>query len=119
MRVPDDDLDYGPDLVFTYKRVPFSGISYEKGSSGLTELEYRDGLQHGRSAEWDDAGVLRWEGEYRESLRHGTFREYDGRGRLVSEALYEYGVLIERLIYNEIGQCEVVERLKQGDAQSR
>lgn len=118
IRIPDDNLDYGPDLIFTYRGVPFTGVSYEERGSGLTELEYKDGLQHGRSAEWDGAGILRWEGEYRENLRHGTFREYDSKGRLTSEARYEYGVLKEHLVYNERGEHEVVERLVEGSPES-
>jgi len=94
-RVPDSELDYERDLVFTHEGVPFSGIGYEERSDlGLSEVSYRDGMQHGVSRDWFPSGKLKGESRYRENSLHGTTRELDEDGHILMEIEYEYGIVV-------------------------
>jgi hypothetical protein len=106
LRVPDDDLDFGPDQVMHYHGVPFTGISFEDDKGGRAELQYRNGLQDGMAREWWPSGQLKEETPYREGFAHGVIRAYDDAGRLIQESLREYGILLRRTTYDEDGAVE-------------
>lgn len=45
LRVPDAELEFGPDLVMHYRGQPFTGPSYEVIEDGTrSELAYVNGL---------------------------------------------------------------------------
>lgn len=49
LRVPDAELEFGPDLVMHYRGQPFTGIAFDVMEDGTrSELSYVDGLQHDR-----------------------------------------------------------------------
>lgn len=58
LRVPDDALDFGPDQIMHYGRVPFTGVAFEDNRTGRTEMQYRNGLQHGLTKAWWPSGNL-------------------------------------------------------------
>jgi hypothetical protein len=62
LRVPDAELEFGPDLVMHYRGQPFTGIAFDVMEDGTrSELSYVDGLQHGPARDWDASGPLRAE----------------------------------------------------------
>ena len=92
-RVPDEEIEYDGNLVYTYKGVRFTGIGYQQTSHGLSEIAYVDGAQEGWARDWSPAGVLRGETLYRENAHHGWDRDFDEAENLVQGRLYEYGIL--------------------------
>ena len=104
LRVEDSELDYGPDLIFTYQGQLFTGIAYEDvPGKWLSEVCYRDGMQDGPAREWYPSGALRSETYYYENASHGTSREWDESGRLIAEERYEYGILVSRKMLDSSG----------------
>jgi MORN repeat variant len=97
VRVEDSELDYGPDLVFTFQGQVFTGVAFEDvPGKWYCEVSYRDGMRGGPAREWYSSGVLKSESHYRENAGHGTSREWDESGRLISEETYEYAILVSR-----------------------
>jgi hypothetical protein len=92
LRVPDAQLDFGPDLVMHYQGRPFTGVSYEVMEDGTrSELTYvglrnkdrlETGMLHGR---------LRTEEFWHGNLRHGPSRTYDESGAAISEQWWDHG----------------------------
>jgi antitoxin component YwqK of YwqJK toxin-antitoxin module len=92
LRVPDAELDFGPDLVIHYQGRPFTGVSYEVMEDGTrSELTYEDGCQQGPARDWDASGRLRAEEFWRGNLRHGPSRTYDQSGAAISEQWWDHG----------------------------
>lgn len=55
--VPDSDLDFDSDLVFTLNGAAFTGIAYEESAElWRSEITYRDGIQEGAAREWSPPG---------------------------------------------------------------
>lgn len=69
--VPDSDLDFDSDLVFTLNGAAFTGIAYEETPElGRSEISHRDGLQEGPAREWNPAGVLTGESNHVQGVLH-------------------------------------------------
>jgi hypothetical protein len=91
LRVPDAELDFGPDLVMHYQGHPFTGVCYEALDDGsYCELTYLGGLQHGPAREWDASGRLRGEEAWDANSRHGPSRTYDETGAVISEQWFDH-----------------------------
>lgn len=104
-RVRDDQLDYGPDLIYYLAGDRFTGIGYEDVPGyGLSEIAYRDGFQDGPARDWYLSGTLKSESWYRENVRHGFSREYNEDQVKVLEEVYEYGILVRRTRWDEAGR---------------
>jgi antitoxin component YwqK of YwqJK toxin-antitoxin module len=81
LRVEDSELDISYDMIVRWKGNPFTGVSYEQGpGAALTEIEYKNGIQHGITKEWSSSG------------------------RPVMEAQYEHGICITEKVWNEDGE---------------
>lgn len=91
LRVPDAELEFGPDLVMHFRGQPFTGIAFDVMENGTrSELSYVDGLQHGPARDWDASGRLRTEDSWRANFRHGGSRTYDESGALISEQWWDH-----------------------------
>jgi len=91
LRVPDSELEFGPDLVMHYRGQPFTGIAFDVVADGTrSELSYVDGLQHGPARDWDASGRLRAEDFWRTNVRHGVSRTYDENGAVISEQWWDH-----------------------------
>ncbi|MGW5195172.1 toxin-antitoxin system YwqK family antitoxin [Kribbella sp. NPDC004138] len=95
LRVPDAELDFGPDLVMQYRGQPFTGIAFDVTENGTrSELTYVDGLQHGPARDWDASGRLRAEDSWRANVRHGVSRTYDENGAVISEQRWDHDRMV-------------------------
>jgi antitoxin component YwqK of YwqJK toxin-antitoxin module len=104
-RVRDDQLDYGPDLIYYLAGERFTGIGYEDVPGfGVSEISYKDGFQDGPARDWYPSGTLKSESWYRENARHGFSRDYSEDQVKVLEELYEYGILVRRTSWDESGR---------------
>lgn len=96
-RVRDSELDFDDELFYRWCGAPFTGIGYEDiPGTGLSEISYRYGVQEGPARDWYPSGVLKGESCFRENMLHGASREYAEDGTLITEALHEYGILVQR-----------------------
>jgi hypothetical protein len=69
-RVPDDQLHYDENLIYTYRGERFTGVGYEDvPGRGLEEISYVDGLQEGPARDWYPSGQLRGETMFRANGR--------------------------------------------------
>lgn len=100
--VPDAELEYDSDLVFTKNGEPFTGTAFEGSPTlGRSEVAYCEGRQEGTARDWYPSGGLKSEATYRSNVQHGRAAEYDEAGRLVRDAWYEYGILARSATYDE------------------
>lgn len=91
LRVPDAELEFGPDLFMHYRGQPFTGVSYGVMEDGTrSELTYVNGLQQGPARDWDASGWLRAEDSWRANFRHGRSRTYDASGAVISEQWWDH-----------------------------
>ena len=91
LRVPDAELEFGPDLVMHYRGQPFTGVSYEVMEDGTrSELTYVNGLQQGPARDWDASGRLRAEDSWHANVRHGHSHTYDESGTVISEQWWDH-----------------------------
>lgn len=110
-RVPEDDLEFDSDQVFTHDAEPFTGIAYDESAVGRSEVSYRDGLQDGPSRDWFPSGALRSEMMYVRGARHGVSRAYDEHGHLSSETWFEYDICTLRKRYGKDGTLDGVDEI--------
>lgn len=104
LRVPAEALDYDGELLFTYRGEPFTGVAFEdEPGKWLSELSYSDGMQQGPARDWYPSGKLKSESWYRENTLHGFSREYNEDETVVSEDIYEYGIIIRRTRWDDAG----------------
>ena len=95
LRVPDELLDYNEELIYTYEGERFTGIGYaDVPGHGLSEISYVDGAQDGPARDWYPSGQLKYEANYRLNARHGSTKQFREDGSLISEAIYDNGVLV-------------------------
>jgi hypothetical protein len=115
--VPEDELDFDADLIYTFQGVLFTGIGYEEWCGRrVSEVCYVDGKQDGYARGWHDDGSLREESWYRQNFIHGKHLAFDADGCLRLEEAYEYGILLSKIERDSKG--EVISRfeLKSTDA---
>lgn len=119
-RVADSELDFDSDLVCTRLEEPFTGVAYEETvDGGRSEIKYRDGLQEGEATDWYPSGQLKGESSCVQNVLHGRSREFDAEGRLVSESLYEYGILVIVARVDSRGELTLVEEIDPESANAR
>ncbi|WP_250290208.1 hypothetical protein [Frankia sp. CiP1_Cm_nod1] len=95
LRVPDAELDFDENMVYTHRGALFTGIGYEEvPGRGISEIGYRRGLQERPARDWYPSGKIKGESYFRENVPHGAFREFDEGGNLRFDAVYEYGILV-------------------------
>ncbi|MER6424082.1 hypothetical protein [Streptomyces sp. NPDC001137] len=103
--VPDDDLDFDEDLIYTYRGELFTGIGYEESNGRrISEIQYVNGRQEGVSRGWREDGSLCDETSYRQNVLHGARVCYDTEGRVRLEEKYEYGILLSKVERNTQGE---------------
>ncbi|HUZ39634.1 MAG TPA: hypothetical protein VMV17_25205 [Streptosporangiaceae bacterium] len=103
-RVPDSELDFDNELIYRWRGQLFTGIGYDDTSeAGLSEISYRDGLQDGPGRDWFPSGGLKAESWYLENTLHGFSREFNEDQVMVSEEIYEYGILVRRTRWDDAG----------------
>ncbi|WP_405873883.1 MULTISPECIES: toxin-antitoxin system YwqK family antitoxin [unclassified Streptomyces] len=99
--VPDDDLDFDEDLIYTYRGELFTGVGYEESDGRrISEIHYVNGRQEGVSRGWHADGSLCEETSYRQNVLHGTRFRYDTEGHVRLEEKYEYGILLSKVERN-------------------
>jgi antitoxin component YwqK of YwqJK toxin-antitoxin module len=104
-RVPDSELDFDDELIYRWRGSLFTGIGYEDTpGGGVSEINYRYGVQEGPARDWYPSGTLQAESHFRENVPHGVAREYAEDGTLIQEAFHEYGILIERREISAAGE---------------
>ena len=115
LRVPDDELDYDDDLVYSYHGERFTGVGYDEAEGhGLSEISYVDGLQDGPARDWYPSGSLKSEEFFRKNIRHGRSREYREDGLLLSEDVHEFGVHIQSRVFDSEGRGTTTLELAEG-----
>src|SRR5688572_27387193 len=93
--MPDEELEFGPDLVMHHRGRPFTGIAFGIMDDGTrSELSYVSGLQHGPARDWDASGRLRAEETWDSNARHGPSRIYDESGAVISERWFVHDKLV-------------------------
>lgn len=104
LRVKDEDLDYSDDQVCIFQDKPFSGVSYEMdGDFLIGETTYLNGLRHGLSASWYPSGSKFIVEDFVNNYRHGKSFEWFESGAIKSETAYEYGIVLNIIIFDESG----------------
>jgi antitoxin component YwqK of YwqJK toxin-antitoxin module len=118
LRVNADMVEFGDDYVYRLNNLPFTGIAEERDEQGqlISELEFKDGMQHGITREWID-GVLRLEHSFRLGAKDGLQREWAADGSLESVEEYELGIRRARSISSSDGELEETFRLGEQDSQ--
>lgn len=118
--VRDAELEYDSDLVATLLGEPFSGVAYEESPVlGRSEISYRDGLQDGPAQDWYPAGTLKGESQFRQGVLHGVSREFDHDGNVSVEVQYEYGIRTLATHFGGDGVVTSTEALDPNDEASR
>ena len=103
--VPDDDLEFDEDLIYTYRGELFTGIGYEESNGRrISEIQYVNGRQEGVSRGWHADGSLCEETSYRQNVLHGKRVHYDTEGHVRLEEKYEYGILLAKVERNAEGE---------------
>lgn len=116
MRVPDSELEFDAELTYRWRGQPYTGIGYDDTStSGVSEISYRDGRQHGPARDWYPSGILKAQTYFRENTVHGVACEYNPDGTVTSETVYEYGIKIRRLERDARGSMHQTYRLSPDD----
>ncbi len=119
LRVPDDELDYDENLIYTWNGELFTGVAFEEGPGGvLSEVSYVNGAQQGPSRDTGPDGRLVGEDTYYENARHGLSREFDAEGRLVRAAWYEYNILVRSADVDESGELVWHDEVVPGSAEA-
>lgn len=104
IRVHHNEVDYGPELIFTRNGELFTGFAFDEEPGGPYEIEYRNGLQHGVSRWWYPDRTIAVVEHFYENVRHGPSCAYDEQGALRRTTLLKYGVVIEEWERGPTGQ---------------
>ncbi|MGC5167490.1 toxin-antitoxin system YwqK family antitoxin [Luteimicrobium sp. DT211] len=119
LRVPDDELDYDENLIYTWHGELFTGTAFENGPDGVvSEVSYVDGSQQGPARDLTADGRLIGEDTYHENARHGLSREFDADGRLVRAAWYEYNILVRSAAADASGELDWRDEVSAGSAEA-
>jgi antitoxin component YwqK of YwqJK toxin-antitoxin module len=117
-RVDIEDL-YFEDYCHAYQGKPFTGIGEEVSGSGamISEIEFKDGMQHGTTRGWHPNGRLRRESMYRHNALHGQHREYYDDGRLKKDEEYENGVCLRSQEWDKDGNLKEEYHIRPGSVE--
>jgi antitoxin component YwqK of YwqJK toxin-antitoxin module len=118
-RVNSHDLEFTNDYLYLLDGHPFTGIGVEYSERGnvLSEIEFRSGMQHGKSCSFFPSGKLRREAHYENNTLHGTVREWDSSGGLVCEEVYERGICIRKSALDSSGSLTTYYEISEADPQ--
>ncbi|MCB7135693.1 toxin-antitoxin system YwqK family antitoxin [Cellulosimicrobium marinum] len=117
--VPDAELDFDSNLVFTLDGALFTGTAFEETPDlGRSEVVYRDGIQEGPARDWYPSGVLKGESHYVQGVLHGTEREFREVGTLAEESRYEYGIRVLRKTFAADGAVISTQELDENSAEA-
>lgn len=105
-----DELDFEHGLN-TLDGKPFSGIVYEKrNDGGWDEVTMVNGIQSGITREWYPTGILKVEKHMENNYVHGMKWEWNNKGEMISEEVFEFGILVRRFEFdNHNRKIEVFE----------
>ena len=119
-RVPDAELDFGPDQVMWHDGERFTGVAFEDRTDlGLSEITYRDGLQEGWARDWYPSGALKGESAFQDGVPHGEITEFDESGSVIERSQWEYGIRVSALRRDESGSLVEVYRLDAAGPEAR
>ena len=115
MRVSFEKLDY-IDGLNVLEGVPFSGVVYEKDQDGgWDEISIIEGVESGISREWYPSGILKLERHMENNLIHGMKWEWDEVGNLLSESIFEYGIMVTSFKITKWGEKKKVYQINEGN----
>ena len=77
-------MEYEGEYLYSKK---WNGKGYDENCNIIYELKNGNG----KVKEYNDSGILRFEGEYLNGLRNGKGKEYDYNGKLIFEGEYLNG----------------------------
>lgn len=104
VRVSDDALELGDDLVMRWQGKPFTGISVEEGGPApRSEVSYVNGIQEGESRDWHPNGTLSVSAFYRNGILHGVMTRYTPSGDTFEISSYEHGRRVSGIDGDETG----------------
>jgi len=105
-RVPIEALDYRQDGYYYLDGKPFTGIGYSLFEDGrvAAEMEYREGLQDGRTREWYATGQMMVDSTLVEGGVHGHAREWHVNGVMAEDGEYDHGVALWTRKWDEQGK---------------
>jgi antitoxin component YwqK of YwqJK toxin-antitoxin module len=117
-RVLDEELtcDVSGNIIY-YNGELFTGIAFTEYPNGKieTEIEYKDGSKHGFDREWYEDGTLEHEYRIKNGLAHGISIEWNKNGGKKFEGLYENGVVIYELEWDNTGKLVKEYRIENDD----
>lgn len=118
-RVSVQEIDFMDDYRYCYRGLPFSGTAFETDSNGrlIAEMEFHDGMQHGKSGVFYPSGQLQREASYRYNTLHGVVSEWNINGTVELVEEYELGVCVSRSITDGSGVLRLSYQLREGDSQ--
>ena len=82
--------------VYTRRNLQSEKIFYE--------INYKNGLKHGKDKSWHNNGQLSQEGQYENDLQHGVWQEWYENGKLKSLITYNYGKQVSKKCWDESGK---------------
>jgi hypothetical protein len=119
-RVPDSELDYTPELIYSHRGELFTGIGYDHDpTTGISEVSYVDGRQEGVSRDWYPSGRLKSETDYRANDHHGFNRDYREDGTISLEEFYEFGLRVWSKTFDEHGRVVESYQILEGSEKYR
>jgi hypothetical protein len=104
-RVDYELLDYDFEKgIATLDELPFSGLAFERRKDGgLDEVIMLGGVKHGLTRTWFASGAIMCEENFYKGSLHGVCWEWFENGHLKSEAIFEFGVRVKAIIWDEAG----------------
>ena len=102
-RVAFDDLTVEDDGLTTWRGQPFTGTAVETFADGspMTDMPFVDGVVHGVTQTWDQAGNLRTRENSWLGTHHGVMEEWDEQGELALRRTYELGTLVGEMKWDQ------------------
>ncbi len=93
--------------VFYQNGQPYTGIVYEE-FQGRVDLEYEvnNGVKQGRETEFYPNGTIQSVSHYADNVLEGELINYYENGAVEEKAIFEKGVCIQSVSYDEAGPIE-------------
>ncbi len=104
-RVPMEEILEDEELLARLDGELFTGVAFEKnGPYGIaSELTYVDGLQEGLARDCYPSGQIKAIARYRGGVQNGEEKEWYSDGSRKLEAIYEFGILLEKRVWSVDG----------------
>jgi len=105
-RVANEELSYSDNGLWYCDDKLFTGVMEFRWPDGRLEAEreYKDGMRSGRSRVWYPSGELRLDAEFAWDAYHGRVRSWHENGQMKADELFEYGILIRAMRWDEQGR---------------